>query len=216
MAVATWDQTGERFYETGVDNGMLYVPTAGVYDAGYAWNGLVSVTETPSGAEPTSNYANNVKYMTLYSVEEFAATLEAYTYPDEFKVFDGMTSPVAGLNVSGQGRSSFGLSFRTKVGNDQDGMDHGYMLHLLYGLTASPSERAFSTVNESPEAITFSWELTSVPAAYTAGQPTSLITVDSRTADPTSLAALEDLLYGTVATDPSLPTPDEVVTTLTP
>ena len=212
MAVLTWDAIGERFYETGVDHGVLYIPdVTGVYDFGVAWNGLVTVTESPSGAEPTALYADNIKYLNLYSAEEFAATIEAFTYPDEFAEFDGLAVPHAGVFVGQQARRSFGLSYRTRIGNDLEGEEHGYRIHLLYGCQASPSEKAYSTINDSPEAITFSWEISTTPAPVTGLRPTSLITIDSRTVTPANLTALENELYGTVGTDPSLPTPDEVI-----
>lgn len=210
MALLTWDDSGSRFYETGVDRGVLYIPTAGVYDNGVAWNGIVSVTESPSGAEPSPQYADNIKYLNLYSTEEFSATLEAFTYPSEFEQFDGMVSPEVGMTLGQQSRGVFGLSFRTKVGNDVDGEDHGYKLHLLYGCQASPSEKAYNTINDSPEAITFSWEINTTPAQATGYKPVSLITIDSRTVNATNLQTLEDELYGaTVA--PKLGTPDEVI-----
>lgn len=212
MPVLTWDGTGEKVYETGVDHGVLYMPNAsGVYDDGVAWNGLVTVTESPSGAEANKTYADNIIYGNLISAEEFGATIEAYTYPDEFSEYDGSALPVPGLSIGQQVRKTFGMSYRSLVGNDIDGTDHGYKLHLLYGLTASPSEKAYGTVNDSPEMITFSWEVTSIPTNVTGMRPTSVITVDSTQVDPDALAALEELLYGTVATEPSLPTPDEVI-----
>ena len=217
MAILTWDQVGERFYETGVDQGVLYIPNiSGVYNNGVAWNGLTGVSESPSGAEATPMYADNIKYLNLYSVEEFSATIEAFTYPTEFAQFDGVATPQAGVNVGQQSRKSFGLSYRTRLGNDLLGDDYGYKLHLVYGCTASPSEKAYSTINDSPEAITFSWEIMTVPMQVTGLRPTSIITIDSTLADPTDLAALNVLLYGAVATDPSLPTPNEVVTLFTP
>lgn len=211
MTVLTWDNTGERTYETGVDRGVLYIPNAGIYDNGVAWNGLTAVTESPTGAEATALYADNIKYLNLYSAEEFGATIEAYTYPDEFAQFDGLATPATGVTVGQQNRGSFGLCYRTKIGNDVEGQDHGYKLHLVYGLTASPSEKAYNTVNDSPEAITFSWELTSVPVAVTGLKPTSIITIDSTTVDSTDLTTLENALYGTAGTDPRLPLPDEVI-----
>ena len=216
MAVLTWDAVGERTFETGVEKGVLYIPTAGVYDNGVAWNGLVSVSESPSGAEGNAQYADNIKYLNLISAEEFSATLEAFTYPAEFEQFDGISTPVAGVSVGQQNRSSFGLCYRTVLGNDVDGNDHGYKLHLIYGCTASPSEKAYSTINDSPEPITFSWELQTVPVAVTGMKPTSIITVNSTTADSAGLTALETILYGGAAEDPALPLPDEVVTLLTP
>lgn len=217
MAVLTWDQVGERFYETGVDHGVLYIPdVTGVYDTGVAWNGLTSVSESPSGAEATPMYADNLKYLNLYSVEEFAATIEAYTYPDEFAQFDGIVQPTPGVNVGQQPRKSFGLSYRTRLGNDLLGEEYGYKLHLVYGCTASPSEKAYSTINDSPEAITFSWEVMTVPMAVTGHKPTSIITIDSTTVAPADLVALETLLYGAAAVEPALPTPDEVIAIFTP
>ena len=217
MAALVWDQTGERVYETGVDHGVLYIPDAGGdYDTGFAWNGLTAVTESPSGAEASPQYADNIKYLNLVSAEEFSATLEAFTYPDEFGQCDGTATPQPGVLIGQQTRKTFGLSYRTKVGNDVDGSDHGYKLHLLYGCLASPSEKAYSTINDSPEAITFSWEITTTPVLVTGKNPTSLIVIDSRTANSTDLAALEIILYGDVATEPRLPTPNEIVTLFTP
>jgi hypothetical protein len=213
MAILTWDQSGQRYYETGVDRGVLYIPNgSGVYDDGVAWNGLVSVTETPSGAESNAQYADNIKYLNLLSAEDFGATLEAFTYPDEFNQFDGAVISSPGVIVGQQARKSFGLSYRTRIGNDVDGDSHGYKLHLIYGASASPSERAYQTINDSPEAITFSWEITTVPVAVTGLRPTSIITIDSTKVSPADLTALEDFLYGTAGTDPSLPTPDFVLT----
>lgn len=211
MTVLTWDNTGERTYETGMDRGVLYIPNAGIYDEGVAWNGLTAVTESPTGAEATALYADNIKYLNLYSAEEFGATIEAYTYPDEFAQFDGLAAPATGVTVGQQNRGTFGLCYRTKIGNDVDGQDHGYKLHLVYGLTASPSEKAYNTVNDSPEAITFSWQLTSVPVAVTGLKPTSIITIDSTAVDSADLTILENALYGTAGTDPRLPLPDEVI-----
>ena len=218
MARLTWDEIGERFYETGIDHGVLYIPdVGGIYATGVSWNGLISVTESPSGAEPSAQYADNIKYLNLYSAEEFAATLEAFTYPPEFQAFDGLGEPAgaAGMAVGQQSRGVFGLSYRTIVGNDLEANDHAYKLHLVYGCQASPSEKAFTTVNNSPEPVPLSWEIATTPAPMTGFKPTSLITVDSRAADPTALSALEDTLYGELG-DPSLPTPDEVVALLTP
>jgi hypothetical protein len=218
MVALTWDNTGERFYETGVDHGVLYIPDAGgVYAAGYAWNGLVSVTESPSGAEASPQYADNIKYLNLVSAEDFGLTIEAFTYPPEFGECDGTASPASGMLLAQQGRKMFGFSYRTVVGNDVDGTDHGYKLHLVYGCQASPSEKAYSTINDSPEAITFSWEVTTTPVGVTGYKPTALITIDSKDADPTQLALLEDELYGTgAALTANLPTPDEVIALLTP
>lgn len=211
MAVLTWDQIGERFYETGVDHGVLYVFNAGVYGDGVAWNGLVSVTESPSGAEASGQYADNVKYLNLVSAEEFGATIEAYTYPDEFGECDGTASPSAGLSIGQQTRKTFGFSYRTRVGNDTDGTDLGYKIHLVYGALAAPSEKAYSTINDSPEAITFSWEITTTPVPVTGYKPTALLTIDSTKVNSVNLAALENALYGTAGTSPRLPLPDEVI-----
>lgn len=217
MAVLTWDDVGDRFYETGVDHGVLYIPdVAGVYDDGVSWNGLVSVQETPSGAEATPTYADNIKYLNLISLEEFGATIEAYTYPPEFAPFDGLVVPQPGVAVGQQARNQFGLSYRTRIGNDLEGDSLGYKLHLVYGCNATPSEKAYNTVNDSPEAITFSWEITTTPAPVTGLRPTSLITIDSTVVAPADLLALETLLYGAVATEPSLPTPDEVIALFAP
>ena len=214
----SWDDIGERYYETGVDHGVLYVPDMGVYDTGFVWNGLVAVTESPTGAEANPQYADNIKYLNLVSAEEFEGTIEAFTYPDEFQPFDGFKEPVPGMLVGQQNRGYFGMSYRTLIGNDTEGTDAGYKLHLLYGCQVAPTERAYSTVNDSPEAITFSWELTTNPVAVTGHRPTSVVTLDSRTVDPTGMAAVEALLYGddTGPTEPQLPTPDEIVALLTP
>ena len=204
-----WDAVGERLYETGVDHGVLYIPDAtGVYNTGFAWNGLTTVTESPSGAEATPLYADNIKYLNLISVEEFGATIEAFTYPEEFAQCDGSASPEVGISIGQQTRSTFGLSYRTRVGNDLEGSDLGYKLHLVYGATAAPTEKAYATINDTPEAITFSWEITTTPVAVTGFKPTSVITIDSTKVDPAGLTALEALLYGAVATEPSLPLPD--------
>lgn len=208
----TWDQLGERTYETGVDHGVLYIPNSnGVYTNGVAWNGLVSVSESPSGAEANAQYADNIKYLNLTSAEEFGATIEAFTYPDEFNQFDGLAVPAAGVTVGQQTRKTFGLSYRTLLGNDLEGNDYGYKLHLVYGCQASPSEKAYSTVNDSPEPITFSWELTTTPVAVTGLKPTSTITINSTEVSPTDLAALELILYGDTGVDPALPSPDDVI-----
>ena len=211
MPPLTWDGVGDKIYESGVDHGVLYLPdAAGVYNSGFAWNGLVGVTESPSGAEPNAQYADNIKYLNLISAEEFGGTIEAFTYPDEFAECDGTALPEPGVAVGQQSRKMFGLSFRTKVGNDVDGMDFGYKLHLVYGCQAAPSEKAYATINDSPEALTFSWEITTTPAPVTGLKPTSLIVVDSTVVDPADLASLEALLYGaTVAA--ALPTPDAVI-----
>jgi len=210
MTQLQWDQTGERLYETGVDHGVLYVNEDGEYQDGVSWNGLTAVTESPSGAEATPLYADNIKYLNLVSLEEFGGTIEAYTYPDEFGVCDGSIAPTVGVKIGQQGRKSFGLSYRTRVGNDTDS-DYGYKLHLVYGATAAPSEKAYATINDTPEAITFSWEFSTVPASVTDNKPTALITIDSALVDADALSDLEDILYGTGGTDPRLPLPDEVI-----
>lgn len=212
MAPLTWDQVGEKLYETGVDHGVLYLPDqAGIYNTGFAWNGLTTVTESPSGAEPNPQYADNIKYLNLYSAEEFGATIEAFTYPEEFGQCDGTALPAPGVAIGQQGRKMFGLSYRTKVGNDVDGSDFGYKLHMIWGAQAAPSEKAYATINDSPEAISFSWEITTTPVPVTDMKPTALIVVDSTVVDPTDLKALEDLLYGKAATEAALPTPDAIV-----
>lgn len=212
----SWDNSGERLYETGVKNGVLYVQNAGKYPKGVAWNGLTAVTESPSGAEATPLYADDIKYLELTSEEEFGGTIEAYTYPDEFAECDGSTELVKGVKISQQKRKAFGLAYRTTIGNDEDGNDHGYKLHLVYGCKAAPSEKAYATINDSPEAITFSWEFTTTPVAVAGHKPTAHIEIDSTKADPTCLAALEAKLFGTESDDPQLPLPDEVKTLMTP
>ncbi len=213
MSQLVWDETGMRFYETGVDHGVLFIPNSqGAYTDGVAWNGLTSVSEAPSGAEPNAQYADNIKYLNLFSAEEFGATIEAFTYPDEFSQFDGLGTPTPGISVGQQSRRSFGLSYRTKIGNDVQGDDYGYKLHLIYGCSASPSEKAYNTINDSPEAITFSWEITTTPVAVPGMKPTSVITIDSTKVSAATLMALEQILYGTAGVDPSLPLPGTVIT----
>jgi len=215
MARLTWDGAGQKLYETGVRQGVLYIPTsAGVYSSGYAWNGLTGVTESPSGAEATDLYADDVKYLSMRSAETFGGTIEAYTYPDEFAVCDGTAEIATGATIGQQSRSPFGLSYRTILGNDALGEDYGYKLHLVYGCTASPSEKAYATVNDSPEAITFSWEFSTTPVNVTGFKPTALVVVDSTKATPTGLAALEAALYGDTTNEARLPLPDEVATLL--
>ena len=200
MGKLSWDGVGERIYETGVDHGVLYVMDEDGYGRGVPWNGLTSVTESPSGAESNKQYADNVVYLNLVSAEEFGGTIEAFTCPLEFSACDGLAAPSDGLTVGQQTRSTFGLSYRTKVGNDLAGQDAGYKLHLVYGLIASPSEKAYQTVNDSPEAMTLSWEVTSTPVQVNdALKPTSIITVDSTKVDAADLAVLEKLLYGAPA-----------------
>lgn len=211
MTRIIWDQTGERYYETGTDRGVLYPAVAGEYPAGVAWNGLTAVTQSPSGAEPTALYADNIKYLTLTSAEEFSATVEAYTYPDEFAECDGSAEIAPGITVGQQDRRGFGLSYRTLKGNDTDGNAHGYKIHLIYGCKASPSEKSYATVNDSPEAITFSWEVNTTPVAVEGIKPTSILTIDSTKVDPSALEALEGILWGTESGEARLPLPDEVV-----
>lgn len=213
MAVITWDGVGEKIFETGVDHGVLYPfnSTTKAYDTGVAWNGLTTVTESPSGAEANAQYADNIKYVELRSAEEFGATLEAFTYPDEFAVLDGTASPAAGLTIGQQTRGTFGLSYRTLVGNDVEKQDYGYKLHLIYGATAAPSEKAYATINDSPEAITFSWELTTTPVAVEGFKPTASLVIDSTKTTTDKMQALEALLYGAASTEAKLPLPDEVI-----
>lgn len=221
MSKLVWDKTGERYYETGVKNGVLYpIQSDGTYSKGVAWNGLTAVTESPSGAENTPLYADDIKYLNLVSAEEFGATVEAYTYPDEFAECDGSASIADGVMIGQQARKIFGMSYKTTVGNDVDGNSHGYKLHLIYGATASPSEKAYATINDSPEAITFSWEIATTPVNVTGFKPTASLVIDSTKADPTKLASLEEILYGKDPTsesasdgvEPRLPLPDEIVT----
>ena len=218
MAKLVWDKTGDRLYETGVKNGVLYIPTAGVYSKGVAWNGLTAVTESPSGAEATALYADDTKYLSLMSAEEFGATIEAYTYPDEFAACDGSAELADGVMIGQQKRSTFGLCYKTTIGNDTEGNDHGYKLHIIYGALAAPSEKAYASINDSPEAITFSWEITTTPVNVTGAKPTASLVIDSTKADPSKLAALEDILYGKdgePANEPRLPLPDEIKSLMT-
>ena len=218
MSRITWDDTSKRLYETGVKMGVLYpIQPEGAYTKGVAWNGLTAVTESPSGAEATALYADDIKYLNLMSNEEFGATIEAYTYPDEFAECDGSAALAKGVMIGQQKRKTFGLCYRTTLGNDVEGNDYGYKLHLVYGCLAAPSEKAYSTINDSPEAITFSWEVSTTPVAVTGFKPTSQITIDSTKVDPSKLSALENVLYGTNAdgdtgAEPRLPLPDEVAT----
>ena len=218
MPRITWDDTSKRLYETGVKMGVLYpIQSDGAYTKGVAWNGLTAVTESPSGAEATALYADDIKYLNLMSNEEFSATIEAYTYPDEFAECDGSAALAKGVMIGQQKRKTFGLCYRTTLGNDVEGNDYGYKLHLVYGCLAAPSEKAYSTINDSPEAITFSWEVSTTPVAVTGFKPTSQITIDSTKVDTSKLSALENILYGTNAdgdtgAEPRLPLPDEVAT----
>lgn len=217
MSKLTWDNIGERLYETGVDRGVVYPQSAGAYPKGAAWNGLMGVTLTPSGAEPTPLYANNHKYLNLMSVEELGMTIEAYTYPDEFAECDGSASLATGVRIGQQKRKVFGFCFRSLIGNDTEGTAYGYKLHLVYGCQASPSEQANATVNDSPEAKTMSWECTTTPVEVEGFEPTASIEIDSTMVDADKLAALEAILYGTDAaggtgtgTEARLPLPNEV------
>lgn len=218
MARITWDDTSKRLYETGVKMGVLYpIQSDGSYSEGVAWNGLTAVTESPSGAEATPLYADDIKYLNLLSNEEFGATIEAYTYPDEFSECDGSVALAKGVMIGQQKRKTFGLCYRTTLGNDVEGNDYGYKLHMVYGCLAAPSEKSYATINDSPEAITFSWEVSTTPVSVTGFKPTSQITIDSTKVDASKLSALENILYGTngdgdTGAEPRLPLPDEVAT----
>lgn len=212
MSKLVWDKSGERYYETGVKQGVLYVQEAGAYPKGVAWNGLTAVTESPSGAEATALYADDIKYLNLYSAEEFGATVEAYTYPPEFAACNGEAELVTGVTLGQQTRKAFGMCYRTAIGNDVDGNDHGYKIHIIYGAMAAPSEKAYASINDSPEAITFSWELTTTPVNVEGHKPTASITIDSTKVDKDKLTALEAVLYGSESEEPRLPLPDEIVT----
>lgn len=218
MARLTWDKSGERYYETGVKQGVLYpIQTGGVYSKGVAWNGLTAVTESPSGAEATALYADDIKYLNLMSNEEFGCTIEAYTYPEEFAECDGSAALATGVMIGQQKRKTFGLCYKTTLGNDVDGNDYGYKLHLVYGCLAAPSEKAYNTVNDSPDAVTFSWEVSTTPVSVDGFKPTAQITIDSTKATKEKLTALEDILYGKddagdASTGPRLPLPNEVAT----
>ena len=215
MSKIVWDQTGERLYETGVKQGVLYVQASGgTYPKGVAWNGLTTVTESPSGAEATPLYADDIKYLNLMSTEELSGTIEAYTYPDEFAECDGSASIATGVYIGQQARKTFGLCYRTTLGNDVDNNAHGYKLHLVYGCLASPSEKAYSTINDSPEAITFSWEFSTTPVNVTGFKPTANIVIDSTKVKAEKLTALEKILYGDGETEARLPLPDEVASTM--
>lgn len=211
MSKLVWDATGERLYETGVKMGVLYVQDGGVYPNGVPWNGLTAVTESPSGAEATPLYADDIKYLNLVSAEEFGATIEAYTYPDEFMECDGSAALVEGVYIGQQARKTFGLCYRTAVGNDIVNNDYGYKLHLIYGALAAPSEKAYATINDSPEAITFSWEVSTTPVNVTGHKPTASLTIDSTKVSKEGLAALEAVLYGSDEEDARMPLPDEVL-----
>lgn len=212
MSKIVWDEIGKRFYETGVEKGVLYPFANDAYGAGVPWNGLINVTQKPSGAEPEALYADNIKYLNLMSNEDFGASIEAYTYPKEFRACDGSAQLAKGVIVGQQKRSLFGFSYVTKVGNDTDGADHGYKIHLVYGAQASPSEKAYGTVNETPEAITFSWEVSTTPVAVPGMKPSAHIEIDSTECDAEELAALETILYGSESEEPRLPLPEELAT----
>ena len=220
MAALVWDNTGDKLFESGVDHGVLYRHDgSSKYAKAYVWNGLTSVNESPSGAEPTDLWADNIKYATLRSAEEYSITIEAYTYPDEFRECDGSVEIAPGVFAGQQNRKPFGFSYRSLIGNDEDGLDHGYMLHLVYGLTASPSERSRETVNDSPDAITFSWECASTPVNSTISsltKPVSELTIDSTKVDSDKMKDLEKVLYGTENTEGKLPLPEEVMGLLAP
>lgn len=211
MSKLVWDQVGERLYETGTKKGVLYPFESNAYAKGVAWNGLTAVTESPSGAEATAIYADDIKYLNLRSAEEFGATIEAYTYPDEFAECDGSAYIAPGIKIGQQKRKMFGFSYTTTLGNDTEGDDHGYKIHLVYGATASPSEKSYQTINDSPEAITFSWEVATTPVEVKGFKPTATLEIDSTKVAADKLTALEDILYGTENAEPRLPLPDEVV-----
>ena len=212
MAKLVWDQSGQKFFETGVSNGVLYVSDGqGGYLNGVAWNGLISVAENPSGAESNPVYADNIKYLNIISAEEFGATIEAYTYPDEFMECDGSAQVVAGVNIGQQARKSFGISYRTRVGNDVAGDNLGYKIHVIYNCQAAPSGKTYSTVNESPEAITFSWEVTTTPVPVEGCRPTATVVFDSTKLDAEKMAAVENALYGGASSEPGLPSIEELL-----
>ena len=213
MPKLEWDKIGERLYETGVDQVALFPISANnTYDKGYAWNGVTAINETPDGGEPTKLYADNIQYLTMYSVETLGGTITAYQSPEEFDECDGSAEIVAGVKVGQQARKTFGLAYRTMIGNDTQGTEHGYMLHLLYGCMASPSDKEYSTINDSPEAADLSWEFTTTPVAVTGKKPTALVLIDSTKVDHDKLVAFEKILYGDENTDARLPLPDEIKT----
>lgn len=214
MSRIEWDKTGERLYETGVSNGVLYVQVDATYPAGVAWNGLTAVTESPSGAEATPLYADNIKYLNLVAAEEFSATIEAYDAPEEFDECDGTKEIVPGMLIGQQPRKTFGFCYKTRIGSDAKGDQHGYKIHIVYGCLAAPSEKAYQTVNDSPEAIAFSWEVSTTPVNVKGGQPTATVTIDSTRVDAAKLKLLEDELYGTEDKEAHLPLPDEIAAIL--
>lgn len=211
MSKLVWDKTGDHFYETGVDHGVLYPFQSGAYTKGVPWNGLSAVTESPSGAEVTALYADNIKYLSLMSAEDYGITIEAYQSPEEFDACDGTASAIEGVNLRQQTRQKFGFSWRTKLGNDTLGEDYGYLIHLMYGGLASPSEKGYNTINDSPEAMTMSWEVSTTPVEVTGYKPTASVTIDSTKVDATLLAELEAILYGDTENEPRLPLPDEII-----
>lgn len=215
MGKIVWDKTGEHFYETGVDNAVLYPFQSGTYGKGVPWNGVSAVTEKPSGAEITSLYADNIKYLSLMSAEDYGITIEAYQSPEEFDACDGTASAIEGVNLRQQTRQKFGFSWRTKLGNDTLGEDYGYLIHLMYGGLASPSEKEYNTINDSPEAMTMSWEVSTTPVEVTGYKPTASVTIDSTKVDPTLLAELEAILYGSADEEPRLPLPNEIISLFT-
>lgn len=211
MAKLVWDETGKRYYETGVEQGVLYPQSStGTYPKGVAWSGLTNVTENPSGAEATPVYADNKKYLNLYSTEEFGATIEAVTYPDEFMECDGSATLADGVTIGQQARKAFGLVYKTLLGNDVVGNEYGYKLHLVYGCTASPSEKNYSTVNDNPDTVSFSWEVSTTPVNVAGKKPTATLTIDSTKVDASKLATLETKLFGDTDTEAQLLLPDEV------
>ncbi len=210
-----WDKTGERYYETGVSKCALYVQgEGGAYPEGVAWNGISTVTESPSGAEASPIYADNIKYLNLLSTEEFAATIEAYTYPKEFEQCDGTAEIAAGVTIGQQTRKTFGLCYQTVIGNDTKNNEYGYKIHIIYGAMAAPSEKAYATINDSPEAITFSWEVSTTPVNVNGAKPTASLTIDSTKVKAEKLKELEDILYGSSTANARLPLPDEIATLL--
>lgn len=216
MSKLVWDQTGAREYETGVKNGVLYPQDEnGAYPKGVAWNGLISVTESPEGAEPTPLYADDIKYLNLLSAEEFKATIEAYMSPPEFDECDGTAEVATGVTIGQQKRKQFGMVYKTTIGNDTKGNDYGYKLHIIYGALAAPSEKGYQTINDSPEAITLSWEVSTTPVSVEGFEPTATLTIDSTKVDATKLAALEAILFGSAEKEARLPLPDEIITTVT-
>lgn len=211
MSRIVWDKTGERYYETGVNQAVLYPMVEGQYPKGVAWNGITAVSESPSGAESTPLYADDIKYLNLVSAEEFSYSIEAYTYPKEFEACDGSAEVATGVTIGQQNRQNFGLCYRTTFGNDTEGNSYGYKLHIIYNSTASPSEKAYATINDSPEAITFSWEVNTTPTTVTGHKPTASVVIDSTKADAAKLKQLEDILYGTEEAEARLPMPDEII-----